>query len=187
MRFRSDHYVTRVTLLSFLVAVLAAVSFAQRLPELEVFGGYSYLRVDSPSFGFSDYTNLSGWNAAITAPHLYEQLGLTVNASGNYGPGLKVYNFLLGPQITFEKGPIQFYANLLFGKAETKIAVKEVGRNEATSVGRGVALGGGVEINVTRRFAVKLLDADYIYAKTFGVSQPNIRISTGLVYRFGKK
>lgn len=82
---------------------------------------------------------------------------------------------------------MRVYGNLLFGKAETKIAVQELYRNEATSVGRAVALGGGVEMSIRHHIAIRVIDADYISSKTFSNSQSNIRVSTGVVYRFGKK
>ena len=35
---------------------------AQDMPRLQVFGGYSFTRLDSKSFGFANQTNLNGYN-----------------------------------------------------------------------------------------------------------------------------
>ena len=160
---------------------------AQKLPEIDAYGGYAFTRFNSPSIGFSNDSNLNGGIVSFTAPHLYEELGLTISASGGYGSQLKVYDFLLGPQFSFEKGRLRLFGDILFGKAETKVAINQPTRSEITSVGRAVALGGGVEISLAHHISVRPIDADYIYSKTFGSSQNNIRISAGLVYRFGKK
>lgn len=161
--------------------------FAQKLPEIDVYGGPTYTRFNSPSIGFSGDTNLAGGIISVTAPHLYEELGLTISASGGYGSQLKVYNFLVGPQFSSEKGRLRFFGDILFGKAETKVTINQPTQSEITSVGRAVALGGGLELSLSRHISVRPIDADYVYSKTFGKSQNNIRISAGVVYRFGKK
>jgi hypothetical protein len=79
------------------------------------------------------------------------------------------------------------FGDILFGKAETKVAINQPTRSEITSVGRAIALGGGLEISLTHHISVRPIDADYVFSKTFGSSQNNIRISAGVVYRFGKK
>jgi hypothetical protein len=52
------------------------------------------------------------------------------------------------------------------------------------------AVGGGVDVSVNERFAVRLFQADYINTRTDGFSGKavnNARISGGLVFRFGSK
>lgn len=195
MRPRSHNISARPLLLLFFCFAASSFSCAQKSPDLlqklapgiDIFGGYSYLRVDSPSFGYANYSNLEGFDVAITAPHLYEGLGFAVNASGDYTSGLKVYNFLIGPQYSYERGKTRFYGNILFGKAETKVDVQELYRNEATSVGRALTFGGGVEMKIRPKIAIRVIDAEYISSKTFSGTQSNIRVSTGVVYHFGKK
>jgi hypothetical protein len=179
----------RLTPVSCSIAFLFLSSFsaAQKLPEIDLYGGFAHVQFNSPTLGFSDYSSLNGFSASLTAPHLYEYLGFTLNSSGEYGAPLTVYNFLLGPQLTFERGRLRLFGNLLFGKAETKVNVPTASRGEITSVGRAVALGGGVDFNLTHHIALRLVDADYVYSKTFGSNQNNVRISAGVVYQFGKK
>ena len=160
---------------------------AQKLPEIDAYGGYALTRFNSPSIGFSNDSNLTGGIISFTVPHLYEELGLTISASGGYGSQLKVYDFLVGPQFSFEKGRLRLFGNILGGKAETKVAINQPTRSQITSVGRAMAVGGGLEIKLAHHISLRPVDADYIFSKTFGSSQNNIRISAGVVYRFGKK
>jgi len=169
------------------LALSSSCLFAQKLPEIDVYGGFSHIRFNSPSFGFSNYSSLNGYSASITAPHLYEQLGLTFNASGDYSSKLTVYNFLLGPQFTFERGRIRSFGNALFGKGEAKVQTKTEFRNEIASQGFAAAVGGGIDINIARRIAVRAIDIDYVHTKTFGSTQNTLRISAGVVYQFGRK
>jgi hypothetical protein len=174
-------------LIVFFVVWSASCLSAQKVPEIDVYGGFSHIRFDSQTLGFSNYSSLNGWAASITAPHLYEQLGFTVNGSGESASQLKVYNFLLGPQFSVERGRLRLFGNILFGKAETKVEIHQPTRSEIASVGRAVAVGGGIDLNFAHHIAVRLIDADYIYSKTFHINQNYGRLSAGLVYQFGRK
>jgi hypothetical protein len=185
LRWRS---LAPVLLAILFLIVSSAFLSAQKLPEIDAYGGVSYVRFDTPPLGFTSDSNLVGFAASITAPHLYQALGLTINADGDYGSPLKVYNFILGPQLTGERGRFRYFGNLLFGKAETMVTINQPTRSEITSVGRAVALGGGLDMKLSRHhLAVRLFDVDYVYSKTFNSVQNNLRVSGGLVYEFGRK
>jgi hypothetical protein len=186
MPFRSQRP-SPILLVSLFLIFSSSFMPAQKLPEIDGYGGFSHIRFDSSSLGFSGSPGLNGWAASITAPHLYEELGLTIKASGDYGSQLKIYNFLLGPQFSIEKGRLRLFGNVLFGKAETKVRINQPTRSEITSVGRAVALGGGLEVTLAHHISVRPIDADYVFSKTFGSNQNYLRLSAGLVYRFGKK
>jgi hypothetical protein len=188
MQLRSNHTTFgRFLRLIFFLALSSSSLLAQKLPEIDAYGGFSRIRFNGPSLGFSDYSSLNGWAASITAPHLYEELGVTLNASGNYGSQLKVYNFLLGPQFSIERGRLRLFGNVLFGKAETKVAIHQPAKSEITSVGRAIALGGGLDLSLAHHISLRVIDADYIYSKTFSSNQNHVRLSAGLVYEFGRK
>src|SRR5947208_15317835 len=44
------------------VTTLSTFSVAQQIPRVQVFGGYSYTRFDSPTLGFANRSNLNGFN-----------------------------------------------------------------------------------------------------------------------------
>jgi hypothetical protein len=62
-------------LLLFFSSLASAQS--KLIPGIEVFGGYSHLSFPSSAIGFSNWTQMNGWNVALTIPHIYQGLGIT--------------------------------------------------------------------------------------------------------------
>lgn len=177
----------------FLIVISCSPSPAQGIPlPLELFGGYSYMHFDSPTLGFSDYSNLNGGNLSLSIPHFvrhgqYRPLGVVVDASANYGAHLTVYNFLAGPQVTVDRKGYTFFAHALFGKSRERFNIQPASINGYSTLGRAFALGGGVQKNWRSGLAVRILQVDYVNNNNFETTQNNLRISTGLVLQFGGK
>jgi hypothetical protein len=157
-----------------------------RLPAIDVFGGYSYLRFDSKTLGFSDQLNLNGANFEVALPDLYEGLGVALDISGHYQTEMEEFNFMIGPQYTYEGKGMKFYGHGLFGKARDRLRQPGTTQLEPSVLSYAVAFGGGVDFPLKGRFSVRAVQADYLLTGEFGRQQHNIRLSTGLVYRFGK-
>jgi hypothetical protein len=172
----------------FLLALpqFASAQKGVKLPAIEVFGGYSYLRFESTPLGFSDQLNLNGWNAALSLPDLYEGFGVAADISGHYTREMEEYNFLIGPQYTFKWSSLRPYGHALFGKARDRIRQPGSTQLEPSSLARAIAFGGGLDFQVSERFSVRPVQADYLVTSVFSGTQHNIRISGGLVFRFGK-
>src|SRR5438445_10441440 len=60
---------------------LSTFSVAQQIPRVQVFGGYSYTRFDSPTLGVANPLNLNGFNIS-PAFHLSYGFGVTVELTG---------------------------------------------------------------------------------------------------------
>jgi hypothetical protein len=172
-------------LVFLVVTTVSAFSLGQVAPRWEVFGGYSYRNIDSPTFGYASRSNLNGWNIEPTF-NLSTQWSLLADASGQYGSQLTVYNFLVGPQYSWRKEKSKFFVHGLFGKAQNTVNIKTSTRSGFESVGRAVAVGGGYDLDLTRRFTLRVVQADYVNTHTFGVSQSDLRVSTGLIFHFGQ-
>jgi hypothetical protein len=179
--------------IAFLVLASSLPSRAQQIPfRMELFGGYSYMHFDSHTFGFADSSDLNGGNLSVSVPHIfrskqYRPLGVVLDASANYGSHLTVYNFMVGPQVTVDKKGYTFFAHGLFGKSRERFGVEPASVVGFSSLGRAIAFGGGVQKNWRPQFAVRLVQVDYLNNNNFGLSQNNLRISTGLVFQFGGK
>ena len=158
-----------------------------KLPAIDVFGGYSYLRFDAKTLGFADQLNLNGANVSAALPDLYEGLGAVIDISGHYTGQMEEFNFMAGPQYTFEWKGMRLYGHGLFGKARGRLRQPGTTLVEPSSLSRAVAFGGGLDIPFKGRFSLRVIQADYLITDEFGTSQHNVRISTGLIYRFGKK
>ena len=167
-------------LLLLLTIGTAGLSPAQEMPRIQVFGGYSYTRYDTPSFGFSDTTGLNGYTFS-PAYNLIRGFGVVAELSGQYKTGANLRDIAVGPQFLYPRGNLLFFGHLLFGKARS--LVQAGGPQEDSS--RVVIGGGGLDYNISSRFAVRAFQVDYVHTNLFNTTQNNLRFSTGLVYRWG--
>ncbi|MGZ4845054.1 MAG: hypothetical protein ACXVJ1_10040 [Candidatus Angelobacter sp.] len=173
-----------------------------------VFGGYSLLHNNS--------NNFNGWDAQGTfnfTPHF----GVTADFSGNSrqlagvsflgfsaGTDQHLYNFLFGPTATAYFGKSSVFGHALFGEAHSSLSagvtVPILGGISApiTSANAfAMAFGGGVDIGLSRHFAIRAAQLDYIrtsfnstdalasgLSTDFNNHQNSFRYSGGIVFRF---
>jgi len=166
-----------------LIVLLLAASLpasSQDTPRVQVFAGYSYTRFDSPSFGFSNPSGLNGYNFS-PAFNLIRGFGVAVELSGQYGSTLNLRDIAVGPQFLYPRGKTLFFGHVLIGDARSLV---QVGAGEEDTT-RAVALGGGMDLDISSRFAFRVFQVDYLHTTLFSEKQNNLRFSTGLVYRWG--
>src|SRR5437870_13833845 len=76
------------------VTTLSTFSVAQQIPRVQVFGGYSYTRFDSPTLGLAIRSNLNGFNISL-AFNLAYGFGVKLVLTGHYGWKL-IWRVLVG-------------------------------------------------------------------------------------------
>ncbi|HLW89664.1 MAG TPA: hypothetical protein VKR57_14305 [Terriglobales bacterium] len=178
---------TAFILLLLLVILAPGFATAQTgvAPRWEVFGGYSYQRVDSTTFGFADNSNLNGWNAAGTF-NLKLKWSVSLDLSGHYGSQLRNLTYMIGPQYNWRRDKSKFFVHALFGKAQDRVEISVGPVSGFQGVGRGVAGGGGYDWDYSPRLTFRVIQADYMNSNCFGKTQNDVRISTGVVFHFGQ-
>src|SRR5262249_3994944 len=182
----------KLFILAALTLTLPIIAQAQDSPRTEIFGGYSYLRLDDD---LNDDRDLNGWNASVNQ-NLIKWLGVKADFSGHYGGSsifvvtgadLSQYFFLFGPQFTLRKfGRFQPFAHVLLGVTRINFDSNVSGLS-FDDTAFALAAGGGLDIKVHDRLAVRLFQADYVLTRFNDDNQSNFRASTGLVLRLGKK
>jgi hypothetical protein len=175
--------------LAFTLCIAAPLASGQRAfktPEIDVFGGYSYLRLDGTPLGFRGSSNLNGGNLEVAVP-VYHDFGIVADFSGHYSSDLQEYNFLIGGQYKFEVKGVHLFGHALGGKARTRLGNIGVSRIEPSSLGGAAMFGGGIEFPWKEKILLRPIQADYLINGAFGDRFNNVRISTGLVFVFGKK
>jgi hypothetical protein len=165
------------------VVAFSSLSAGQVAPRWEFYGGYSYLRFDSPTLGYVNWSNLNGFNGAVTF-NITTRFAVIADGSGHYGNQLTVYNYMLGPQYALRRDKSKFFVHGLFGKAQNTVNIATSISNGFESVGRAFAAGGGYDRDLTPRFTFRV-QADYLNTNTFGATQNDIRVSTGVVFHIG--
>jgi hypothetical protein len=166
----------------FMVAIMAwpLTARAQNTPRLELFGGYSYVRFDSKTFGFADNSGLNGFDV-MAAGNLTYGFGVLVEASGNYDSHMNFRDVVFGPQFLYPRGKNTFFGHVLFGKGESSVRVGTGPRDTGTVI----QFGGGIDRDISSRFAIRIIQTDYFHTHLFQQPQNNFRFSTGLVYHWG--
>lgn len=170
-----------------LALAMSTLSLARETPKAEVFGGYQYTRIN-PGSGV-DGENSNGWNGAIQA-NLNHYLGVKADFSGAYrtsevGIGgevrLRQYTYLFGPVLSARAEKATLFAHALFGGARATADTTVVDTSDSAFA---MALGGGLDYNVSPRFALRVAQFDYLPTFFGDDKQHNVRYSAGVVFRF---
>ncbi len=172
----------KVLLFASLVFLFCAMVVAQDAPKVEVFGGYSYFR----TLNLTDIVpspieiSLNGWNAALTG-YVHKNFGLTADFSGVYGspwdPAVHTHSYLFGPTFRVPGKRVTGFAHALFGGVHNNLA--GTGAN-----GFAMAFGGGVDVSVNKRVAIRPAQFDYVLFRMWGRDLNGIRYSGGVVFKF---
>jgi hypothetical protein len=190
-----------------------------------IYAGYSLLHanndlgssIGSNIGGFNlGGNNLNGWEGQGTfnfTPHF----GVTADFSGNsqqlagvsflgFSAGTRqhMYNMLFGPTVTGYFGKSSVFGHALFGVAHSSlnagVGVPIVGGISApldSANAFAMAFGGGVDIGLTRHFAIRAAQVDFIrtnfnsldalgsgFASSTSNNQNSFRYSGGVIWRF---
>lgn len=186
-----------------LLAILCAVAaVAQETPKVQVFGGYAFTSVDMK--GATDRQSFNGWDADFAA-RVAKNVSLVTDISGAYksetmsisGSDVtakaRIYNYLFGPRVSASTGKITPFAEALFGVAHATIGADVTGvSGSISSNGFGMALGGGVDVNASKNFSIRLAKFDYMMnrvsfsaaGQSASENLNNFRIATGVVVKF---
>ncbi|HWH60265.1 MAG TPA: hypothetical protein VN682_21735 [Terriglobales bacterium] len=156
-------------------------------PEVNIFAGYSLVRYDAVPLGFSDKLNMNGGNLEVSLPDLYQGWGIVGDFSGHKNDEMKMFNYTVGPQYRFELKGVDIFGHLLLGKSRSRLLKVGSSIIEPSSLGFMVALGGGADIPIGNRFAIRAIQYDYMINSAFQDHLHDMRFSSGLVIKFGKK
>ena len=204
----------RALCLPLLFFLIASVVRAQETPQYEVFAGGSYARQDLT--GIKSINGL-GWHASLdgTANNwvsaVFDFSGYYSSPKVNLGLSVPIpidtstYLYLFGPRFTYRKWHrLTPFAEGLIGVANSKFTASSVGlTNAVSSTTFAAGFGGGADYGISRGFAVRLLEVDYVPTRFREITvntatgqvgfngqhrtQNNVRASVGVVLRFGSR
>jgi peptidoglycan-associated lipoprotein len=134
----------------------------------------SYQR--TPSFGF-----------------VGEFLGVTNGNVNSSGHDLTLLSYLVGPRYRFvshQSRWVPFGQILVGGSHANGSLYTATGTPSGSSNGFATTIGGGVDMAITPHLALRAVQADYfltLLSNGTNNRQNNLRLSTGLVFRFGSR
>jgi hypothetical protein len=180
----------KISAIGLILFASTGLAAAQVPTSGNVFFGYSYYNADLSSLGRS---NFNGWTGSLegkVAPWVglvadfsetYGSEDVTVPCTGSPCPVVNIstheYNMLFGPRVSFSVGKLRPFGEAFFGVGH----VSENGGGSDTSLATG--LGGGLDYRIIRPIAWRF-EGDYLQTRFFGNTQNNVRVSTGIVFRF---
>ena len=204
MSFHFKNHLGRV--LSTLAVLCAfgtlAVAQEQPAPKWELFGGYSFLYPGADVHGtlppgsipLSSHLdwNLRGAGASATYDFT-RHFGITLDASDHWGISenrldhADFSNLSIGPKFTFRHAHFSPFLEVLAG--DQRLYPEAFHHIDKL----GVMAGGGLDVNLSRHFAWRLIRADYVASSyRYGPSATTpttdlhgVRLQTGLVFMFG--
>jgi hypothetical protein len=174
-----------------IVLSLSVLANAQDKPKVEVFGGYSILASADDRTGH-------GWHGSVAA-NLNSWFGLVLDVSGHYdsesfssgiGPFFSSidrsdHSFHIGPRFTYRGNEkvTPFGHVLIGGVRQHRDEVSSFGSLESNNTSNSTLVGGGLDVKLSKKIALRLVQADYVFVNT-RFNEHNGRVSTGLVVRF---
>jgi hypothetical protein len=198
----------KILFVAFLMMLVPLAVLAQsNYPKAEVFGGYSHFRANPSEFDhLYNWKDLNGWNASF-AGNINKWFGIEGDFDGYYGspsildfniPLLHVsyYTFMGGPKLTYRSGAVAPFTHFLIGAARGSIGggIGSFNLTLTDQTALAAAVGGGIDINMSKHFAIRPVQADYLMTRFNPITefpfsglserQNNLRLSAGIVFRF---
>jgi peptidoglycan-associated lipoprotein len=201
MRIKSKH---TIVLLLAIASVSAHRSCAQtqqpspdKPPRSELAIDYSYVRSNAPPASCTCF-NMNGISATFAWPvkpgHFALAGDVTIVHAGSVGSSdesLTLSTFTAGvrylPRTAHSR--VQPFGQVLVGAVHSSGTLVEGTNPGAANAGAAFAanIGGGLDLKTNRRFAIRLIEANYLLTTVDNSSnnhQNNLRISAGVVMRF---
>jgi peptidoglycan-associated lipoprotein len=195
---------TRLLLSLFFLAIAPLPAAAQATPAgssrdgAEVAVQYTYVRSNAPP-AQCDCFSLSGGGISVAQPwgtgHLAAVFDASVAHGGKISPGgydLTLSSFTEGVRYRpFLRTRWSPYGQILVGVAAVSGTLVEGNTPAAndTPVNFASVVGGGLDYRLRGRWSLRLFEADYFlttYRNGVNDHQNNLRIGSGVVYRFGR-
>jgi hypothetical protein len=159
-------------------------------PKAEVGMTYSFAHRNNEQFT-NGYNQNGG--SGYFAVNLNRTVGLVADLGGyTGGPDRQTFTYLFGPRLNLRKSRFTPYVQFLFGGAYEWGVIHASGIS-TTQNGFAMAAGGGLDITISRHFAVKPFQVEYVMtqvpqlASNLNSAQNNLRYSAGIVYHFGSR
>ncbi len=180
----------RTLAVAFAMLLSGATCLGQSSERVALYGGVSWLSQDTALINLNSSGPI-GWDASATFP-LRQRVGVVADFSGYYPScgatclSAKIHSFLVGPQISFDRGRVRPFVRFLFGDTyiSPSAAITFTSSNSFTVGG-----GGGIDVSLNKRFALRG-QVDWLhngFTPSDNERHPvhNVaRLSSGIVIRF---
>ena len=193
----------KVAVVTFSLFLLVGLASAQVPTSGNIFFGYSYESASSSALDFANAgrANLNGWEASLEGKVL-PWVGIVADFAGHYGSqsfqfdvggapaAVDVdgheFTVMFGPRISAPIGKFRPFAEFLFGVGHittTASTPLESDFAQPSDTSFATALGGGIDYKIMKPLALRF-QGDYVQTRFFSGTQNDVRLSTGVVFKF---
>lgn len=209
----------RFPMLVAFALIFGSVAFAQDSPKIEVTVDYSYVHANPQNNNIIPTFSLNGGGGSAVV-YLTQHIGIigefegygsythnfTIPASSGICPGCQVsaqgnlFTYNVGPIVKFRTSHVEPFVEALFGGAHSNFygnLFKDCTSLGCTTLSNSPSnnafdfiIGGGVDVPVTSRIAIRIAEVDYLLTR-FGNAftkgnnnQSNFRYQAGVQFRF---
>jgi hypothetical protein len=189
---------------ALILVLISAAAFpvrGQEFPRWESFSGFSYANV-----GLGPQANLFGpvsknyygihfgvnFNPYRNFSVVLADLGIQSRGSRvprlfrNSNNNVVTSQALFGPELKIHRRKENVFAHALVGVTNTRLVETDsfgsVDLVRRTNLALG--FGGGLDVNLSPRLAIRILQADYVPTRLAGKWQNDFRVGIGVVFRF---
>ena len=163
-------------------------------PRYDVEVGYSYIHANALPGGCDCFSLNGGFVSG--GYYLNNWLSIagqfTGQHSGSSSDGLTLLTFLAGPRVEYAKNRYVPYAQVLFGGARGSNSYFPTSPTnfETSATNWAFSPGGGLDINLTHRIAIRAIDVQYLRTNLpngAGDIQNSLQLGTGVRFNFGNR
>ena len=205
----------RKLILLLALFALAATAAAQDVPKFQLYGGFSFVRIDAE--GATGGMFVPGSNLRLNYPgfvfepqyNFNKWIGFKADVGGNFGtplsqpgttfPAARMWEYMAGPTIFHQSPHARPYVHALFGGNHVSVDASG-GFAGNTSSAFAFDLGGGLDLKVSKAFWFRVGQGDWLRTSHvacafadptvctgFASHQNNFRFSTGVVLNWGER
>ena len=170
----------KLLLIGVLIFTCGSLFAQDDYPKAEVFGGFSLLNTDmggmwSKRFSFYGFQANGAYN-------LDNKFGIEADFGAQFkseqGVTVHMYEFLFGPRFAMRRDKATMFVHALFGG-------KNIGAEGESTNGFAMGFGGGVDVNVNDRFAVRVVQFDWIPTRFTENGEETLWIKDTIRFGFG--
>jgi opacity protein-like surface antigen len=171
-----------------LILLGTSSAMAQEDRGVEVSGNYQYVRFN-PGSGASGINCQGG--SGVFGAYLTSRVGVIGEFGACKVTGLPSgasaheMDYLFGPRMYFHShGRVFPFVQALFGGERFSAGVTGIGSGSTNAF--AMTAGGGADVTLTRHVSFRAIQVEYLYTHFGGASQNNLRLQSGIVWRFGR-
>lgn len=198
-----------ILVVSMLLVAAAFASAQDEYPKFEIPVTVSSLFFDVDTLGNE---TMWGWGIAGQG-NINKYFGIVGEWNANHGASivptnsiyptlsnkefdLRVQTLMFGPQFSYRAKPVTVFGRFLIGAGTLKIddELQQITGTSATSWQVSYAIGGGLDINAGKHFAIRPIQLDYVFTDSDLIGAlnnedapgafNNVRYNFGVVFKF---